>query len=35
VFRHGARAPWTGLDENNTDIFGETWDGEGELTAVG
>ena len=35
MFRHGARGPWTRLDKNNLDIFGEEWSGEGELTGVG
>ena len=35
-FRHGARAPWRLADkENNLDIFGEEWNGEGELTPSG
>ena len=35
MFRHGARAPWKSLDENNIDLFGSKWDGESQLTNVG
>jgi acid phosphatase len=35
MFRHGARGPWTGVDANNNDIFGEYWSSPGELTGVG
>jgi acid phosphatase len=35
MFRHGARGPWTGVDSNNNDIFGEHWSSAGELTGVG
>jgi Txe/YoeB family toxin of Txe-Axe toxin-antitoxin module len=34
MFRHGARSPLD-LDLENKDIFGNKWDGKGELTAVG
>ena len=35
MFRHGARAPWKSLNENNIDIFGSKWEGESQLTDVG
>ena len=34
-FRHGARSPIKGLDENFIDIFGQQWNGTGELTLQG
>lgn len=34
MFRHGARSP-SSLDSNNIDIFGNEWEGKGELTPVG
>lgn len=35
MFRHGARAPSSGLDSNNNDMLGENWQSPGELTSVG
>jgi hypothetical protein len=35
IFRHGARAPESGLDAHHNDIFGEHWDSPGELTPTG
>ena len=35
MFRHGARGPWMGLDKDSKDIFGEYWNGSGELSEVG
>lgn len=35
MFRHGARAPEGGLDEDSKDIFGNFWNSPGELTEVG
>jgi len=35
VFRHGARAPWKSLNENNIDLLGSRWEGESQLTDVG
>jgi len=35
VFRHGARAPWNSLDQNNIDIFGSKWESQSQLTDVG
>jgi uncharacterized protein YutD len=35
IFRHGARAPESGLDINHNDAFGEHWDSPGELTPTG
>jgi hypothetical protein len=34
MFRHGARSPFL-LDENNKDVYGNRWEGSGELTEVG
>ena len=34
MFRHGARSPFI-LDSNNKDIYGNKWQGSGELTEVG
>jgi hypothetical protein len=34
MFRHGARSPVV-LSSNKTDIFGEKWDSQGELTSLG
>ena len=34
-WRHGARAPIEGFDENNLDLLGENWDNPGELTPSG
>lgn len=35
MFRHGARAPWSSLDDKNVDLYGTQWSGDSELTEVG
>jgi hypothetical protein len=35
MFRHGARAPQSGLSAGNIDMLGQQWVNPGELTAVG
>lgn len=35
IFRHGARAPWNNVDENNIDILGSKWEARSALTGVG
>jgi hypothetical protein len=35
MFRHGARAPYSSLNENNTDVLGSKWESDSALTGVG
>ena len=35
IFRHGARTPYSGMDETFHDCFGHQWIGLKELTGVG
>jgi acid phosphatase len=35
MYRHGARSAFVDPTKNNTDIFGQQWEGDGELTPIG